>query len=78
VAADAIRMEIEDDGKGCGAAPDGAAGIGMKTMRYRARLLGGDFAIDERATGGTRVVCNCPQPAAGDAATGSSAEAATR
>jgi signal transduction histidine kinase len=60
---EAVRLEIEDNGRGCGPAPDQAAGIGIKTMRYRARVLGGDLAIGPGVHGGTRITCLCPQPA---------------
>ncbi len=70
-----IRLEIEDDGKGCGASPRSAAGIGMKTMDYRARVLGGELVVGERAAGGTRVACNCPQPEAPGRAAGRTAPA---
>ena len=62
--ADAIRLEVEDDGKGCSAVATSASGIGMKTMRYRASLLGGEFSIGAGRAGGTTVCCVCPQPPA--------------
>lgn len=65
-----IRLEVEDDGKGCAPDPGAASGIGIKTMRYRARVLGGDIVIGAGTSGGTRVVCSCPQPAATSAAGG--------
>jgi signal transduction histidine kinase len=67
VRSDSVRLEVEDDGCGCGPAPDQAAGIGIKTMRYRARVLGGDLAIGPGEHGGTRIACLCPQPVAAPA-----------
>jgi two-component system CheB/CheR fusion protein len=32
-------------------------GMGVRTMHYRARMMGGTFAIDGRAGGGTKVTC---------------------
>ena len=43
-------------------APRGATGIGLKVMRYRARLIGGDLIIGSPPAGGTRVACHLPFP----------------
>jgi two-component system, NarL family, sensor histidine kinase DegS len=54
-----LTLTVEDDGDGDAASlPRG--GLGLRTMRYRARLIGGtlDFATRER--GGLVVRCHCP------------------
>ena len=37
-----------------------AAGMGLKIMLYRARILGGDVSFERAEPNGTRVVCECP------------------
>jgi signal transduction histidine kinase len=69
-----VRLIVEDNGKGLaravaekisrgsfpmGAGPHSASGgIGLQTMRYRARIIGGTFDIRQRSGGGTMVVCS--------------------
>jgi PAS domain S-box-containing protein len=51
-----LQLSIHDDGLGFDpAAP--ASGMGVKLMRYRARLIGAELAIDAGPGVGTRVVC---------------------
>jgi len=51
-------MEIEDNGVGISATKAGRSdGIGIRVMRYRIGLIGGDFKIARRPEGGTRVTC---------------------
>ncbi len=68
------RLVIEDNGTGLakavaekitrGSFPMGAGvhqsagGIGLQTMRYRARIIGGTFDIQSKPRGGTVVVCS--------------------
>ena len=61
---DAVRLAIDDDGRGI---PGGRAlGLGMRTMRFRASAIGGRLAVGSRPGGGTSVVCELrpPQPEA--------------
>lgn len=66
--ASAIELTIEDDGKGAAeeGAPRGAAraagpgGIGITSMRERAELMGGTFALGTSPQGGVRVVVHVP------------------
>jgi PAS domain S-box-containing protein len=60
----AQRLEIlvADDGRGLGEIPTGHSGIGLASMRQRARLLGGDCSIQSREGGGTVVRCWVPLP----------------
>jgi signal transduction histidine kinase len=52
-----------------------AAGMGLKIMRYRARILGGEVRFErgapdgssEQSRPGTRIVCECPLEPAADA-----------
>jgi signal transduction histidine kinase len=49
-----------------------SAGIGLKTMSYRAEMLGGELSILPAPGGGTIVRCRCPQnPGEADDAAGS-------
>ncbi len=65
-----VRLTIDDDGCGMpqpspnttatNANDDLAKGMGLRIMRYRARIARGDMHIERGATRGTRVVCECP------------------
>ena len=56
-----VRLTITDDGKGMPAQSENAPGMGLKIMRYRARILGGEVSFESgSANGGTRIVCECP------------------
>ncbi len=56
-----VRLEIRDDGMGLrDPGPDGR-GLGLRTMRYRASMMGARFEIAPFGSGGTRVICDCPQ-----------------
>jgi len=51
-------LVVEDDGKGFDpSAKDKDEGLGLRTMRYRAELLGEEFAIESTPGEGTRVEC---------------------
>ncbi len=54
----ALALEIVDDGKGV--SPEAASGVGMQSMRERARELGGTLTIGDREGGGTRVMARLP------------------
>jgi len=71
-----LRLEVSDNGCGFPLAddplpileppsdyvPPGAAtnGLGLRIMRYRAQMLGGNLALGESAAGGAAVRCTCP------------------
>ncbi len=57
-----LTLSIEDDGIGI-SHPVPAGGIGLQIMRYRAKMIGGQFAIERGATGGTLVTVSLPAPA---------------
>ncbi len=62
-----VRIEIADDGVGMGMTSASSGGMGLRIMRYRASMIGADLKVGPRDHGGTRVTCECPQPAAADA-----------
>jgi PAS domain S-box-containing protein len=54
---------IRDDGVGMPEEARTSDGIGMHTMAYRARLIGGSLEVRRRARGGTLVTCTFPRHA---------------
>ena len=60
---DSVRLAVLDDGRG---PPDPsqppAAGLGMRTMRYRAASIRGRLSIRPRNPTGTAILCEAPQP----------------
>jgi PAS domain S-box-containing protein len=60
-----VRLTITDDGTGMPAGAADGTGMGLKIMRYRARILSGEVRFETADRGGTRIVCECPvEPAA--------------
>jgi len=57
-----VRLEILDNGDGYVPPPADAPGIGLRIMRYRARMMGAQFSIGAGDHGGTAVACETPQP----------------
>lgn len=64
----ALNLAVADDGKGMAPPHNGARGMGLRSMSYRARVLGGELRIDSAPSKGTVVSCEIPkhrlQPAA--------------
>jgi two-component system, LuxR family, sensor kinase FixL len=58
-----VRLEIRDDGEGVADSGSKSPGLGLRTMRYRASLIGARLEIAHFAPRGTRIVCDCPQSA---------------
>jgi signal transduction histidine kinase len=52
-------LRIADDGIGMGD-PSEVGGMGMHTMQYRARSIGGELSVRPRESGGTIVECSFP------------------
>lgn len=59
-AADVLRLAVEDDGSGFFHETALMRGMGMRTMAYRARVIGATLEIQEREGPGTRVWCEMP------------------
>jgi signal transduction histidine kinase len=61
-----LLLEIRDDGKGV---PDAVlknpAGMGLRLMQYRARIIGGELSISPGTEGGTVISVYCPLTPAG-------------
>jgi signal transduction histidine kinase len=56
--AEALQLDIADDGRGLPA--DYRAGVGLGSMRERAAELGGSVGVSNRPTGGAQVVVRLP------------------
>jgi PAS domain S-box-containing protein len=63
-----LTLSIEDNGRGFDERNATSNGMGMKLMRYRAQMLGGDVTIANGKAGGVVVRCACPHraPAGGE------------
>ncbi|HEY4210218.1 MAG TPA: PAS domain S-box protein [Steroidobacteraceae bacterium] len=66
-----LHLRVEDNGRGFPqpltdtvGGPESAGGLGLKIMRYRAQMLGGDLFIESAAHGGVSIRCSCPVEAA--------------
>ena len=57
-------MTIEDDGVGFEQGEADTAGLGLRTMQYRAEVSGGKIEIRSARSGGTQVRCTLPLAAA--------------
>jgi len=51
-----VLLVVTDDGRGISG--EGGNGMGMRTMRYRASVLGGTLDVRPRPDGGTTVTCS--------------------
>lgn len=57
-----LILQVHDDGRGLRAGRNGRPdGMGMRIMRYRAHMLGGNLQIESGADGGTVVTCRIPR-----------------
>lgn len=62
-----VRLTVTDDGTGMPPHAEETSGMGLKIMRYRARMLGGEVRFERATPNGTRIVCECPiEPGAAD------------
>jgi PAS domain S-box-containing protein len=72
---ESIDLSIQDNGSGFAVRAAPGAGMGLKIMRYRARILGGEVrfergdpqGVNPGTNQGTRIVCECPLEPAADA-----------
>ena len=54
-----LELQIVDDGSGITADNPIDEGLGLRIMRYRARMLGGDLSLEPRVGGGAALICRC-------------------
>jgi PAS domain S-box-containing protein len=66
VTGESVTLIVSDNGSGLPAGVNLSSGMGLKIMRYRATMLGGEVRIESRPEGGTRVILSCRQPAPAD------------
>ena len=57
---DKIVITVEDNGHGMLKNTTANGRMGLKIMRYRAQMLGGDLILESGANGGASVRCSCP------------------
>jgi PAS domain S-box-containing protein len=56
-----LHLRVDDNGRGFEQpTPDSPGGLGLKIMRYRAQMLGGDLILESGTNGGASVRCSCP------------------
>jgi PAS domain S-box-containing protein len=60
---DRVRLKIRDDGEGVTDVGPDWRGLGLRTMQYRASLIGARLEIAHVPPNGTRVLCDCPRSA---------------
>jgi PAS domain S-box-containing protein len=53
------KLEVLDDGQGIPDVRQRREGMGLRSMRYRAGLIGATLDVARRPDGGTRVTCAC-------------------
>ncbi len=58
---EAIQLEVADDGVGIQTGAESGPGSGLRSMRYRARAVGGQLTVTQRSSKGTVVECNVPR-----------------
>jgi len=68
-----LALQVEDDGVGL-PPHAGGGGMGLRTMAYRAQILGGRLTITPAPGGGTRIACCIPRPVPLPAAPGQSGD----
>jgi PAS domain S-box-containing protein len=68
-AGDHLSLDIRDDGAGLPSKPPATGGLGMRTMKYRANLVGAELKIKSGESGGTVVSCLLPVNSAGNLVT---------
>lgn len=59
---DRLVMEISDNGKGFALSTVSSLGMGLRVMRYRASLFGGELLVKTSPGRGTRIICTAPLP----------------
>jgi PAS domain S-box-containing protein len=56
-----IELQVVDDGVGIATPAPPNTGLGLHIMEYRARAIGGVFAVSRGSPSGTAVMCRAPQ-----------------
>ena len=56
-----VRLTVTDNGRGLPADFSGAPGMGLRVMKYRAGLIGGQLIVQPRRRAGTEVICRVPK-----------------
>lgn len=59
-AGDALRLEVDDDGRGIADGAEASGGNGLRNMRERAQILGGSLTVDSAPGEGTRMTMLLP------------------
>jgi signal transduction histidine kinase len=57
-----LILELQDNGIGLQPAGVPGKGVGLRLMEHRCAMIGGNFAIDPRADGGTCIACSVLRP----------------
>jgi PAS domain S-box-containing protein len=57
---DKVLLSIQDDGVGFPGRLENKEGMGIRTMNYRANMIGGSLDIKKNPAGGTVVICTLP------------------
>ena len=55
-----LHLRVDDNGRGFEQLTRSDGGLGLKIMRYRAQMLGGDLILESGTNGGASVRCSCP------------------
>jgi signal transduction histidine kinase len=55
-----LRLTLSDNGIGLPASPAPDQGMGLKTMKHRAHLIGAEMILEPNPAGGVRMVCVLP------------------
>ena len=58
----AVSLTVNDDGVGLPRLGSPNAGLGMRTMHFRASSIGGKLVISNRSEGGVSIACEVAQP----------------
>jgi len=58
---DQIVLTVQDNGVGLPSEPGASKGMGIRTMNYRAHLIGATLEMQRRPNGGTRVALSIPK-----------------
>lgn len=57
---DRLVLEVSDDGRGFLMTSPSGSGLGLRVMRYRAGLVGGELQVKTSPGKGTRITCSVP------------------